>query len=131
MVVKLPAMKPVEWMGSSFKDLQVFPRDVMRVIGHGLMAAQCGEKHPSAKPLSGFGGATTLEIVEDDDGNTYRAVYTVKFQGVVYVLHVFQKKSTRGISTPKPDIELIKTRLRAATEHYQANYAPREKRKGA
>ena len=80
-------------------------------MGLGLYAAQIGETPPSAKPLKGFGGASTLELVEDHDGNTYRAVYTVRFADVVYVLHAFQKKSKRRIATPKADIEMIKRRL--------------------
>ena len=77
-----------------------------------------GAKHISAKPLKGFGGAGVLEIVEDDDGNTYRAVYTVRFKGAIYVLHAFQKKSKQGIKTPKHEIDLIENRLREAAEDY-------------
>jgi phage-related protein len=80
-------------------------------MGLALYAAQVGETPPSAKPLKGFGGASTLELVEDHDGNTYRAAYTVRFADAVYVLHVFQKKSKRRIATPKADIEMIKRRL--------------------
>jgi phage-related protein len=79
-------------------------------------------KHPDAKPLKGFGGATVLEAVDDFDGNTFRCVYAVRFAGVIYVLHAFQKKSKRGIATPRPDIELIKRRLLTARAHYEANY---------
>jgi phage-related protein len=116
MVADLPTTKPVQWVASSRKDLRAFPAEVRREVGLALLFAQVGEKHPSAKPLSGFGGAATLEIVEDDDGNTYRVVYTVKFQGVVYVLHAFQKKSKRGIATPKHDIDLIRERLKLAEQ---------------
>jgi phage-related protein len=118
--------KPVEWVGSARDDLKAFPGDVVREIGHALYVAQIGGKHPSAKPLTGdkeFKGAGVLEIVEDHDGSAYRAVYTVKFAGAIYVLHAFQKKSKRGIATPKSDIELIKRRLGAAREHHAANYA--------
>jgi phage-related protein len=87
-----------------------------------LYQAQCGEKHPDAKPLKGFQGAGVLEVVEDFDGDTYRAVYTVRFVGVVYVLHVFQKKSKRGIATPKPDMDLVEGRLKRAKEHYDRYY---------
>lgn len=110
--------KPLLWIGSSLDDLKEFPDDVKRVMGFALRRAQDGGKHVDAKPLKGFGGAGILEIVEDDDGNTYRGVYTVKFAGVVYVLHAFQKKSTKGISTPKHEIDLIKDRLKRAEEHY-------------
>lgn len=87
-------------------------------MGYALDVAQQGGKHADAKPVGGFGGAGVVEIVDDYDGNTYRAVYTVKFEGVVYVLHVFQKKSKRGIQTPKPEVDLIKSRLKRAQEHY-------------
>ncbi len=110
--------KPLFWIGSSLDDLREFPEDTIRVMGFALRRAQDGGKHVSAKPLKGFGGAGVMEIVEDDDGNTYRAVYTVKFAGVIYVLHAFQKKSTKGISTPKHEIDLIKERLKRAEEHY-------------
>jgi phage-related protein len=89
-------------------------------IGHAIYEAQCGGEAPSAKALRGFGGRGVLEVVEDFDGDTYRAVYTVRFVGAIYVLHVFQKKSKRGITTPKTEIELIKTRLRAAQAHHAA-----------
>lgn len=94
-------LKPVEWVGSSLKDLKEFSEDVQQVMGYALYLAQCGEKHPLAKPLKGFKGAGVLEVIEDFNGDTYRAVYTVKLAGVVYVLHVFQKKSKQGIATPK------------------------------
>ena len=89
-------------------------------MGHALHLAQINLIPPNAKPLRGFGGASTLEVVEDHDGNTYRAVYTVKLHGIVYVLHAFQKKSKKGIATPQHDIELIKKRLKTASEHYEA-----------
>ena len=105
-------MKPVHWWGSSRDDLKDCPQDVRDAIGYALYLAQLGGKHPHAKPLKGFGGAGVLEVVENDDGDTYRAVYTVKFADAVYVLHVFQKKSKRGITTPKAEMELIKQRLK-------------------
>jgi phage-related protein len=116
-------LKPVEWVGSSREDLKEFSEDVQLVIGYALYLAQCGEKHPLAKPLKGFKGAGVLEVVEDFDGDTYRAVYTVKLAGVVYVLHVFQKKSKQGIATPKQDVELIEARFKRAKEHYLENYS--------
>src|SRR6476659_3112773 len=106
--------KPVYWEGSSRKDLRAFPKAVKQTVGQALFDAHTGGKHPDAKPLKGFGGAGVLEVVEDDDGNTYRAVYTVKFAGVVYVLHAFQKKSKSGARTPTEEIEKVKTRLRHA-----------------
>jgi phage-related protein len=87
-------------------------------MGHALHLAQINLKSPNAKPLRGFGGVSIFEVVEDHEGSTYRAVYTVKFQRIIYVLHAFPKKSKKGVATPKHDIDLIKTRLKAATEHY-------------
>jgi len=110
--------KPIEWVGSSLEDLREFPDEVKGMMGYALSLAQAGRKHPDAKPLKGFGGASVLEVVEDHCGDTYRAVYTVKFAEAVYVLHAFQKKSKKGIATPKQDIELIKARLKAAAAHY-------------
>jgi len=94
--------------------MQSLPRPVQRVFGYALYAAQCGEKPPEAKPLKGFGGAGVLELVEDYKGNTYRAVYTVRFAGKIYVLHVFQKKAKRGIVMPKREVDLIRERLKRA-----------------
>jgi phage-related protein len=93
------------------------PADVQDVFGHALDLAERGLKHPEVKPLKGFGGAGVLEVVEDFDTNTYRAVYTVRFDNAVYVLHCFQKKSTSGVKTAQRDIELIRTRLQAAQKH--------------
>src|SRR5881296_297251 len=110
--------KPVEWIGSSRDDLREFPPEVRRVMGQAIDDAQWGGEHPAVKALKGFGGRGVLEAVDDFDGNTYRAVYTVKFAGVVYVLHAFQKKSKKGIATPPKDIDLIRQRLAAAERHY-------------
>ncbi len=112
-------LKPVEWIGSSRNDLREFPEDVQQIMGFALYRAQLGKKHPDAKPLKGFKGAGVLEIVENFDGDTYRAVYTVKFEGIVYVIHAFQKKSKQGIATPKQDIDLIESRLKRVKEHYK------------
>ena len=109
--------KPLQWVGSAKKDLLAMPDDVQDVFGFALHLAQTGKKHDQAKPLKGFGGAGVLEVVEDHMGDTFRAVYTVKLTNAVYVLHCFQKKSTRGIETPKPDIDLIRERLKAAQAH--------------
>ncbi|HEX9202203.1 MAG TPA: type II toxin-antitoxin system RelE/ParE family toxin [Acidobacteriaceae bacterium] len=107
------------WIGSSLKETKSFPEPVRREIGHALYAAQQGETDPSAKPLKRFGGAAVMEIVALFDGNTWRAIYTVRFHEVVYVLHVFQKKSKSGIATPKAEIELIRQRLAAAEQDYE------------
>jgi phage-related protein len=98
--------------------MRSFPKAVRRVFGQALYDAQTGGKHPDAKPLKGFGGAGVLEVVEDDDGSTFRAVYTVKFAGVVYVLHAFQKKSRSGVRTPPGDIEKVRARLKDAEDHH-------------
>ena len=88
-------------------------------VGGALWEAQLGRKAPYVKPLKGFGGAGVLEVVDDFDGDTYRAVYTVRFAGVVYVLHAFQKKSNRGIATPRQEMALITQRLQRAREDYE------------
>jgi len=110
--------KPVFWLASSLKDLREFPKAVRQTFGQALFDAQTGGKHPDAKPLRGFHGAGVLEVVEDDVGSTYRAVYTVKFAGAVYVLHAFQKKSKRGAQTPAADINKVKARLNEAEKHH-------------
>lgn len=125
-----PSVKPVVWIGSSRPDLTSFPEDVKDAIGYALYIAQRGGKHADAKPLKGFGGAGILEIVEDHAGNTYRAVYTVRFAGRIYFLHAFQKKSKAGIKTPKPEIELIKSRLERAEEEHASWLAAQKERKG-
>lgn len=104
------------WVGQSRKAVTGFPDEVKRVVGFALHLAQLGEKHDRAKPLKGFGGAGVLEIVEDHDGNTYRAVYTVKFRDAVYVLDAFQKKSVKAAKTPKVDVDRINARLKLAKE---------------
>ncbi len=111
-------IKPVVWCGSSRSELASFPEDVKDAVGYALYIAQRGGKHADAKPLKGFGGAGVLEIVEDHAGDTYRAVYTVRFADRIYVLHAFQKKSKGGIATPKREIELIKSRLKRAEEEH-------------
>src|ERR1700688_2950373 len=111
--------KPVRWIGSSRDDVRGFPDEVRLRVGGAFWEAQLGRKAAWAKPLKGFGGAGVLEVLDDFDGNTFRAVYTVRFAGVVYVLHAFQKKSKSGIATPLKDIELIKSRLRDAELHYR------------
>lgn len=112
------SMKPLFWIAGCRDDLRAFPEDVKDVMGFALYQAQKGGKHVVAKPLKGFGGGGVLEIVDNHEGNTFRAVYTIKFAGVVYVLDAFQKKSKKGAKTPKSDIDRIKKRLKAAEEHY-------------
>lgn len=112
-------LKSIRWVGSSLRDLKLFPADVRSNVGYALYAAQNGETDPSAKPMKGFGGASVMEIVAPFSGDTWRAVYTVRFQDMVYVLHVFQKKSKSGRATPKKELELIRQRLAAAERDYK------------
>jgi len=111
--------KPLTWVGSSKRDYIRFPDQVQDDMGYALFVAQMGERPKNAKPLKGFKGAGVLEIIEDYDGDTFRAVYTVRFALRLYVLHAFQKKSKRGIETPKSEIRLVEQRLRAAEEDYR------------
>lgn len=111
-----PCLKPLYWTGSSKRDLRSLPGPVQDVFGYAIFLAQAGSKHMQARPLRGFGSAGVLEVVEDWDRSTYRAVYAVKFKGAVFVLHVFQKKSRSGVATSKADIDLIRERLKAAEQ---------------
>lgn len=115
--------KPVEFLGDTKDEVSAMPLVVKREMGRALWAAQMGERHKDAKPLKGFGGASVLEIVSDYDTDTYRGVYTVRFAGVVYVLHVFQKKSKRGSETPKRDMQIIRQRLLEAETAYAKRLA--------
>jgi phage-related protein len=111
--------KPVKWVGSAKKDLDKMPADVQDVFGHAVDLAQAGGKHPDAKPFRGHGSGV-MEVVEDYSGDTYRAVYTVRLESWVYVVHCFQKKSVSGIKTPQPDLDLIDQRLKAAAADHAA-----------
>ena len=119
--IRVPGEKPLVWAGSSKRDLLNFPSPVVDSVGWALSVAQFGGKHVSAKPWTGDGSGV-LEIVEDHRGDTYRAVYTVRFSQAIYVLHAFQKKSTRGISTSQRDKEMIARRLKAAEHDYEVQY---------
>src|SRR5215467_2557756 len=114
------------WVASSRRDMRAMPKAVRRSFGVALFAVQRGETPPLAKPLKGFGGAGVLELIEDDAGGTYRAVYTVRYATAVYVLHVFQKKSKRGRETPRRDIDLVKERLGRAAELHAMKVKERE-----
>jgi len=114
--------KPLFWIGSALKQVKRFPAAVQRSIGFALSAAQYGGKHPSAKHWKGEGPGV-LEVVKDYDGETYRAIYTVRFARAVYVLHTFQKKSPKGIETRQSDIQLVRERLRLAQHDYEERYA--------
>jgi len=111
-------LKKLYWIGSSQEDVRRFPEPVKQVMGYALYVAQEGGKHGDAKPLRGFAGAGTLEVTADHSGDTYRAVYTVRFSNAVYVLHAFQKKSKRGSATPKEELQLVRARLKLAREHH-------------
>ena len=106
--------RPLEWIASSYKDLMALPPSVRRYFGFALSLAQAGDQADTAKVLKGFGGAGVLEVVENDTGGTYRAVYTVRFAEAVFVLHCFQKKSKSGIATPKADMDIVRARLKVA-----------------
>lgn len=113
--------KPLDWVGSSKRDFLGFPAPVKDEMGNALGLAQFGGKHPSAKPWKGQGPGV-FEVVENHDGDTYRAVYTVRFRQVVYVLHAFQKKSPRGIKTAQVDVDLVERRLKLAQQDYEARH---------
>ncbi len=112
--------KDVVWIASTLNDLKEFPESVRQSMGFAIFRAQCGNKHVNAKPLKGFKGSGVLEVVEDYVGDTYRTVYTVRFAEAVYVLHAFQKKSKKGIATPRHDIDLIAARLRMAEQIHES-----------
>ena len=120
------SLKPLHWIASSLNDLRDLPEDVQDTFGYALQRAQEGGRHGNAKSLKGFGGAGVLEIVDNHEGNTYRAVYTVKFVLAIYVLHVFQKKSKKGIATPASDLDLIRKRMNVAAGDYEDRYRSKE-----
>ena len=109
-------LRPVIWVGTSRKDLRSFPEPVQDHVGYALYVAQCGGRHRDTKPLTGFGGAGVVEVVRDFRGDTFRAVYTLRYADAVYVLHAFQKKSKTGRTTPQRDIEMVRQRLREAEQ---------------
>tara|TARA_R110002049_G_scaffold304243_2_gene499300 strand:+ start:138 stop:509 length:372 start_codon:yes stop_codon:yes gene_type:complete len=116
----VPGEKPLHWVGSSKRDFLAFPDPVKSDMGYALGLAQLGGKHPHAKPWKGEGPGV-FELVENHDGDTYRALYSVRFADVVYVLHAFQKKSPSGIRTAATDIALVRERLRRAREDHEGN----------
>jgi phage-related protein len=118
--IERPELKPCVFIGSGRRDLKRFPAKVQNRVGYALNRVQQGDEPIAAKAPKGFGGRAVLEILDDFEGDTYRAVYTVRFAGTVYVLHAFQKKAKKGVATPKHEIELIKSRLREAEMHYRA-----------
>ena len=117
----MPPPKPLEWIASAKKDLLAFPETARRNVGYALGLAQLGGKYPDAKPWQGEGPGV-FEVVESFEGNAFRAVYTVRFEKAVYVLHCFQKKSPAGIRTAKTDVDLIHARLLRAIRHYEAHH---------
>lgn len=118
--------RPLYWVGAAKRDLLAFPEAVKDGIGSALSVAQFGGKHPAAKPWEGAGSGV-LEVVEDHDGNTYRAVYNVRFRWAIYILHCFQKKSPKGIQTAKPDVDLVSQRLRLARQDYEGRYGKNQR----
>lgn len=120
MVRRVRPIRPLLWVASSKRDYRGFPARVQDTLGFELFLAQTGQHPPSAKPLKGFGGV--LELVEDFDGDTYRAVYAVRFAEAMYVLHAFKKKSKHSIKTPQKDIDLVKQRLKAAEQDYALRF---------
>ena len=113
MVERASEPRPLIWRGASKTEFMAFPRTVQREMGYALFMAQMGERHrTTAKTLGGFGGGSVVEVKESHDGNAYRAVYTVRYADAIYVLHAFQKKSNKGIATPKPEMDLIEKRLK-------------------
>jgi phage-related protein len=123
-------MKPMHFVGSALDDVRDFPEEVRSEVGYSLYLAQIGDKAINAIPMVGFGGANVLEVIIDDNGGTFRAIYTVRFRKAVYALHAFQKKSKSGVSTPRPDIRLIRSRLKDAEDHYRATYERARKERG-
>jgi len=113
-------MKEIVYIGSAQKDLKKMPNRVKGIFTHALQMARRRLSHPDTKALKGFCGRSVIEVIVDHHGDTYRAMYTVKFKGVLYLLHVFKKKSKKGIATPKKDIELLKQRLKRAEAHYKS-----------
>ena len=118
--------KPLDWVGSSKKDFLGFPEQVKDEMGNAFGLAQFGGKHPSAKPWKGHGPGV-FEVVDDHDGDTYRAVYTVRFKEVIYVLHAFQKKSVKGIKTARIDVDLVERRLKAAQQDHEARHGKQKR----
>lgn len=122
--------RTVEYVGSSGKDLGKLPNEVQEVFLYAIEMARTGLRHDNVKIMRGFNGASVLEVVEDYMSDTYRAVYTVRFEKAIYVLHVFKKKSNKGIETPKPDKDLIIKRLKAAEADYKTNYSGKKDGRG-
>lgn len=116
------SLKPLRWVGDTYEAMCGFPQAVRQEMGYALYLAQAGDRHPDAKPLKGFGGAGVLEVVGIHQGDTFRAVYTVKLADAVYVLHAFKKKAKKGIATPRQEIDLIRQRLKAAREHHERTH---------
>ena len=120
-------LRPLLWVVSSKRDYDQFPARVQETMGFELFLAQTGQHPPSAKPLHGLGSGT-VELIEDFAGDTYRAVYTVRFAAAIYILHAFKKKSKRGRKTPQSDIDLIRRRLTEAERDYTQRYGKDSKR---
>lgn len=118
-------VRPVAWVGSSKRDFRAFPDDVQDAMSFALYQSQIGAWHTAMKVMKGFSGGGIVELVESYEGNAYRAVFTVRFEESVYVLHAFHKKSKSGIKTPAQDIAMIKSRLKLAEDHHRQHQTPK------
>jgi phage-related protein len=125
-VVVKPLNRDIIYLGSTEKDANKLPEEVKELFSYALIVARAGGEHEDAKPLKGFGGRGVMEVVADDRSGTYREVYTVRFEEAIYVLHIFQKKSKKGIATSKQDIELIKQRLKWAEALHKEKYGKKK-----
>ena len=114
--------RPLHFVGSSLKDLRGMPEDVQDVFGTALLDAQYGDQPDGARAFGEGLPSKVMKLAEDHDGDTYRAAYVASLPGAIYVLHAFKKKSIRGIGTPKPDKDLIRSRLQAAEAHHRDTY---------
>ena len=121
-MTEMPVRKPIHFLGSSKKDIRAIPEDVQDAFGSALLDAHYGDTPDGARPFGEGLPRIVMKLAEDDDGDTYRAAYTVAFPRAVYVLHVFQKKSKSGIGTPEREKDVIRARLKLAEEHYALNY---------
>lgn len=125
----MPSNRDIIYLGSTEKDANKLPKEVKELFSYALIVARAGGEHEDAKPLKGFGGRGVMEVVADDREGTFREVYTVRFEEAIYVLHIFQKKSKKGIETPKQDLDLIKKRLKWAEALHKEHYGKKKTKK--
>ena len=122
--------REIRFLGGSLETLQSFPKSVKQEIGFALKAEQFGERAINVMPLTGYGSSKVRQIVSNHMGDTFRGVYTVQFEGVIYVLHVFKKKSKTGIKLPNEDRELLELRLKQAKADWALNFGGRKEKAG-